>query len=175
MNRLTKRTTCGTANLAYPESCYLKSGAKDQIAVSAYRQQAIERLAEYEDKGLEPEKIVFLKNVVDDAFSDKPEFTEHIRELLRAEQDGRLVVLPCKVGDTLWVTGRDNVPREMELEAPDIRTVCTDEDNLCMSTCNRKPDGFCAYRLRNDGADIGKTVFLTREEAEKALEARKNG
>ena len=103
------------------------------------------------------------------------ELTEHIRELLRAEQDGRLVVLPCKVGDTLWVTGRDNVPREMELEAPDIRTVCTDEDNLCMSTCNRKPDGFCAYRLRNDGADIGKTVFLTREEAEKALEARKNG
>lgn len=175
MERLTKRTICGTANLAYPESCYFKSGAKDQIAVSAYRQQAIERLAEYEDTGLEPEKIVFLKNVVDDAFSDKPEFTEHIRELLRAEQDGRLVVLPCKVGDTLWVTGRDNVPREMELEAPDIRTVCTDEDNLCMSTCNRKPDGFCAYRLRNDGADIGKTVFLTREEAEKALEARENG
>lgn len=133
------------------------------------------RLAEYEDTRLEPEKIVFLKNVVDDAFSDKPEFTEHIRELLRTEKDGRLVVLPCKVGDTLWVTGRDNVPREMELEAPDIRTVCTDEDNLCMSTCNRKPDGFCAYRLRNDGADIGKTVFLTREEAEKALEARENG
>ena len=103
------------------------------------------------------------------------ELTEHIHELLRAEQDGRLVVLPCKVGDTLWVTGRDNVPREMELEAPDIRTVCTDEGNLCMSTCNRKPDGFCAYRLRNDGADIGKTVFLTREEAEKALEARENG
>ena len=56
-----------------------------------------ERLAEYEDIGLEPEKIVFLKNVVDDAFSDKPEFTEHVRELLRAEKDGRLVILPCKL------------------------------------------------------------------------------
>lgn len=89
------------------------------------------------------------------------------------EEQGLLLRLPCKVGDTLWVTGRDNVPREMELEAPDIRTVCTDEDNLCMSTCNRKPDGFCAYRLRNDGADIGKTVFLTREEAEKALEGNR--
>lgn len=55
-------------------------------------------------------------------------------------------------------------------EAPDIRTVCTDEDNLCMSTCNRKPDGYCAYRLRNDGTSIGKNVFLTREEAEKALQ-----
>ena len=97
-----------------------------------------------------------------------------LRELAEADKNGRLVVLPCKVGDTLWVTGRDNVPREMELEDPDIRAVCTDEDNLCMSTCNRKPDGFCAYRLRNDGADIGKTVFLTREEAEKALEAKSN-
>lgn len=95
---------------------------------------------------------------------------DHLRELVDADKDGRLVVLPCKVGEKLWVIGRDNVPREMALEVPDIRTVCTDEDNLCMSTCNRKPDGFCAYRLRNDGADVGKTVFLTREEAEKALE-----
>nr|DAT94073.1 MAG TPA: Cytosine specific methyltransferase [Caudoviricetes sp.] len=38
----------------------------------------------------------------------------------------------------------------------------------------REPDGFCAYRLRNDGADIGKTVFLTHEEAKKALEAIKD-
>ena len=30
-----------------------------------------------------------------------------------------------------------------------------------------QPDGFCAYRLRNDGADVGKAVFLTREEAMK--------
>lgn len=100
---------------------------------------------------------------------------DRLEKLAEADRDGRLVVLPCKVGDKLWVIGRDNVPREMALEAPDIRTVCTDEDNLCMSTCNRKPDGFCAYRLRNDGASIGKTVFLTSEEAEKALEAMKDG
>lgn len=100
---------------------------------------------------------------------------DRLCDLAEADKDGRLMVLPCKVGSTLWVTGRDNVPREMKLEDPDIRAVCTDEDNLCMSTCNRKPDGFCAYRLRNDGADIGKTVFLTREEAEAALEAMKDG
>ena len=66
---------------------------------------ALNRLAEYEDTRLEPEKIVFLKNVVDDAFSDKPGLTEHIRELLRAEKDGRLVILPCKVGDTIYRCG----------------------------------------------------------------------
>lgn len=95
---------------------------------------------------------------------------DRLRELAEADKDDRCVVLPCKVGEKLWVIGQDNVPREMELEAPDIRTVCTDEDNLCMSTCNRKPDGYCAYRLRNDGTSIGKNAFLTREEAEKALQ-----
>lgn len=142
--------------------------------------EAIERLAAYEDTGLTPEEVL-PKDKADEIalklmrLADLESFCSYtrLRELAEADKDGRLAVLPCKVGDTLWVIGRDNVPRKMELEAPDIRTVCTDEDNLCMSTCNRKPDGFCAYRLRNDGADIGKTVFLTREEAERALEGRK--
>lgn len=142
--------------------------------------EAIERLAAYENTGLTPEEVL-PKDKADEIalkimrLADLESFCSYtrLRELAEADKDGRLAVLPCKVGDTLWVIGRDNVPRKMELEAPDIRTVCTDEDNLCMSTCNRKPDGFCAYRLRNDGADIDKTVFLTREEAEKTLEGRK--
>ena len=115
------------------------------------------RLAEYEDTGLEPEKIVFLKNVVEDVFSDKPEFTEHIRELLRAEKDGRLVVLPCKVGDTIYRCG-DPIKKIYEwqiayVEVYEDETVFVDDsDNTFVE------------------ADIGKTVFLTREEAEKALE-----
>lgn len=135
--------------------------------------QLYSALAAYEDTGITAEEItataslpMFVK-VASAALGTTP---DHLRELVDTDKDGRLVVLPCKVGEKLWVIGRDNVPREMALEVPDIRTVCTDEDNLCMSTCNRKPDGFCAYRLRNDGADVGKTVFLTREEAEKALE-----
>ena len=147
-----------------------------------FKQGGVERLAAYEDTGLEPEEVL-PKDKADEIalklmrLADLESLCSYtrLRELAEADKDGRVEVLPCKVGDTLWVTARDNVPREMELEAPDIRTVCTDEDNLCMSTCNRKPDGFCAYRLRNDGADIGKTVFLTREEAEKALEAMKDG
>ena len=130
-------------------------------------------LRQYLDTGMTPEAfqsyVVFLQDLIGDQKAS--EALDRFRQLVKADRAGRLVVLPCKVGGTLWVTGRDSVPREMRLEAPDIRTACTDEDNLCMSTCSRKPDGFCAYRLRNDGTDIGKTVFLTREEAEKALEA----
>lgn len=137
-------------------------------------------LLAYKDTGLMPESVETLKlSMMGKAIAEIKEFNglpvDRLRELAEADKDGRVVVLPCKVGEKLWVIGRDNVPREMALEAPDIRTVCTDEDNLCMSTCNRKPDGFCVYRLRNDGASIGKTVFLTREEAEAALEATKNG
>lgn len=115
------------------------------------------RLAEYEDTGLEPEKIVFLKNIVADAFSDKPEFTEHIRELLRAEKNGRLVILPCKVGDTIYRCG-DPIKKIYEwqiayVEVYEDETVFVDDsDNTFVE------------------ADIGKTVFLTHEEAEKALE-----
>ena len=166
MERLTTRD----ANCADPKVLY-GVWVKNHDYISAAN-----RLADYEDTGLTPEEVSTLVKDWSDLRTIVGECggIDRVRKLAEADKAGRLAVLPCKVGDTLWVTGRDNVPREMELEAPDIRAVCTDEDNLCMSTCNRKPDGFCAYRLRNDGADIGKTVFLTREEADKALEAMKD-
>ena len=151
---------------------------RTMIDGEAVREHAMDfywRLKAYEDTHMMPSDVTSMRMdmaIIAALFNGVD--VDRMKELAEADKDGRLVVLPCKVGGTLWVTGRDNVPREMELEAPDIRAVCTDEDNLCMSTCNRKPDGFCAYRLRNDGADIGKTVFLTREEAEKALEAKSN-
>lgn len=151
---------------------------RTMIDGEAVREHAMDfywRLKAYEDTHMMPSDVTSMRMdmaIIAALFNGVD--VDRMKELAEADKDGRLVVLPCKVGGTLWVTGRDNVPREMEREAPDIRAVCTDEDNLCMSTCNRKPDGFCAYRLRNDGADIGKTVFLTREEAEEALEAMKD-
>lgn len=183
MERLTKRDTDGQAMMDCQkcEADWTGKHGKPMVDCTALycRNRLKDRLAAYEDTGLTPERCAEFARadaegryiVMRDA---EQEGVARLRELAEADKDGRLVVPPCKAGDTLWVTGRDNVPREMALEALDIRAVCTDEDNLCMSTCNRKPDGFCAYRLRNDGADIGKTVFLTREEAEKALEAMKD-
>ena len=142
-------------------------------STACMQRQVWERLKQYEDSGLSPIACEEAKKI-EDGLSEYDYSIARMVELMQADKDGRLVMLPCKVGEKLWVIGRDNVPREMELEAPDIRAVCTDEDNLCMSTCNRKPDGYCAYRLRNDGASIGKTVFITREEAEEVLEAMKD-
>ena len=181
MERLTKRDTDGQAMMDC-EKCkadWTGKHGKPMVDCTALycRNRLKARLAAYEDTGLTPGEV---KSMQEEHFSGLEMAKLHsalmeLKKYQEADKEGRLVVLPCKVGDTLWVTGRDNVPREMKLEAPDIRAVCTDEDNLCMSTCNRRPDGFCAYRLRNDGADVGKTVFLTHEEAKKALEATKEG
>lgn len=180
MERLTKRDTDGQAMMDC-EKCkadWTGKHGKPMVDCTALycRNRLKARLAAYEDTGLTPGEV---KSMQEEHFSGLEMAKLHsalmeLKKYQEADKEGRLVVLPRKVGEKLWVIGRDNVPREMALEAPDIRTVCTDEDNLCMSTCNRKPDGFCAYRLRNDGADVDKTVFLTREEAEKALEAMKD-
>ena len=120
------------------------------------------RLAEYEDTGLEPEKIVFLKNVVDDAFSDKPEFTEHIRELLRTEKDGRLVILPCRVGDRIYRVVDDcTFPGDCG-----TKRMCKgcEYRNLFIEQTR-----FRLYLLTDDGK-LRQGYYRTREEAEKALE-----
>lgn len=144
------------------------------------QRQVWERLKQYEDLGLEPKEVndavvgakLMAKAKLVSAFGVA---AERLRELAEADKGGRVVVLPCKVGDTAWVKDRAGIPREMCLEAPDIRFVCTDEDNTCMATCGRTENGLCAYRIMNDNSDIGKRVFLTREEAGKALEAMSDG
>ena len=120
------------------------------------------RLAEYEDTGLEPEKIVLLKNIVDDAFSDKPEFTEQIRELLRTEKDGRLVVLPCRVGDRIYRVVDDcTFPGDCG-----TKRMCKgcEYRNLFIEQTR-----FRLYLLTDDGK-LRRGYYSTREEAEKAFE-----
>lgn len=119
------------------------------------------RFAEYEDTGLEPETIVFLKNIVDDAFSDTPEFTEHIRELLRAEKDGRLVVLPCKVGDRVYRV-IDDCTFPGDCGTTRLCKGCEYRNLFIEKTT------FRLYLLTDDGK-LRRGYYSTREEAEKAL------
>lgn len=119
---------------------------------------AVYRLADYEDTGLTPERCAEFARadaegryiVMRDA---EQEGVARLRELAKADKDGRLVVLPCKVGDTVW-----RIKRTFE-EYPD------------RSKPYIEPSGF----LLQDVFNISKTVFLTREEAESALEAMDDG
>lgn len=69
-------------------------------------------LREYLDTGLTPDQVVNAKNIIDLAFADDTSKAERIRKLLAADDDGRLVVLPCKVGDTVWFKTYKNNARD---------------------------------------------------------------
>lgn len=57
-----------------------------------WEEAAWSRLAAYEDTGLEPEQCENAKAIIASAFSDDTSKAERIRELLKADRDGRLVV-----------------------------------------------------------------------------------
>lgn len=82
------------------------------------------------------------------------------------EEQGLLVRLPCKVGEKLWCIV-DSAIRELRVHHFDMPAFGTTDIVF------RYADGF---KLERFVGEIGKTVFLTREEAEKKLEEmKKNG
>ena len=66
-----------------------------------YQANFVDRLAAYEDTGLTPEQCENAKCIIVAAFSDDASKAERIRELLKADKEGRLAVLPCKVGGSM--------------------------------------------------------------------------
>lgn len=166
MERLTKYLASGAADYNYPADCYGGNDSNDRVAKSAYRQTCVERLAAYEDTGLTPAEVL-PKDKADEIalklmrLADLKSFCSYTRlqELAEADKDGRVVVLPCKVGDTVWTYCDYPAKRVYPSVVTDISTL-NGRTMLNTSQCGVV-----------DARDIGKTVFLTREEAEKALEA----
>ncbi len=119
---------------------------------------ALNRLAAYKDTGFEPEDINdFMerwKKAAELGRLVKQYNIDHLCELVEAEKDGRLVVLPCKVGDTVFAAETSPV---IPLSV------------VCVGVYLEGAEGEDWEDLDN----FGKTVFLTCEEAEAALEAQK--
>lgn len=126
------------------------------------------RLMQYEDTGLEPAMCANYKTFEDEAISKGVTF-KRIVALMEADRAGRLVVPPCKAGDTVYeVTSRKTIS-EYRVKAIRVELFCTFIEWDIVA-------GFVDKSIFGVPVDeIGKTVFLTREEAEKALEAKKNG
>ncbi len=130
-------------------------------------------LRQYLDTGLTPKRCAEFARadaegryiVMRDA---EQEGVARLRELAEADKDGRLVVLPCKVGDTVYeVTSRKTISEYR------IRAIRVELFALFIEWKIEK--GFVDKSISGVVSDeIGKTVFLTREEAEKALEVQKN-
>ena len=144
------------------------------IDVEAVREHAMKiywRLKQYEDTKRTPEQIEALEAaIMGKAVAQITEFEglpiARLRELAVADKDGRVVVLPCKVGDTVYtivqVFGDDGVrPRIIEKKITGIGGNALNK--VWMVNKGNK------YEDRFSPSEFGRSVFLTREEAEKAL------
>ena len=125
-----------------------------------------ERLKAYEDTGLTPDEI---KSMKDEHFSGLEMAKLHsalmeLKKYQEADKDGRLVVLPCKVGDVVY--GFHNGQTILPMVAKWVET-SADGWTIAVQYTPMAPNFYLF-------SDFGKTVFLTREEAEKALEAMKD-
>ena len=125
------------------------------------------RLAAYEDTGLTPAEVSALVKDWSDRCTIVGECggIDRLRELAEADKDGRLVVPPCKVGDMLYeVTGRKTISvYKVKAIRVELFGLFIEWDIV---------EGFVWKSLEGINAgEIGKTVFLTREEAEKTMEA----
>lgn len=127
------------------------------IDVAAVREHAMEiyhRLKVYED------------------FAELCGGADRLRELAEADKDGRVVILPCKVGDTVYFANAKHILEftvvGYAVDEAGISWVYSEHVDKIGNTNERRysPDRF------------GKNTFFTREEAEKALqemEGKKDG
>ena len=123
-----------------------------------------DRLAAYEDRGCAPEEVL-PKDKADEIalklmrLADLESICSYtrLRELAEADKDGRLVVLPCNVGNTIYHISK-------------VRTTHFEDDKIIIDDEGRLKIYEMPFALIHLPY-IGKSYFLTREEAEKALEA----
>lgn len=128
----------------------------DAGAVRAHAMEFYWRLKDYEDTGLTPEEVTSLQKDWSDLCTAVGECggLDRMKEFAEANKDGRVVILPCKVGDTVYRVFKAD-GREPVIQATQVKTLGQAADLV---------------------GRVGKlnklvSVFRTREEAEKALEA----
>ena len=162
MERLTfEGSFCDIAQCdVIPGGSYCESG-------SCTQRKVWERLAAYEDTGLTPERCAEFARadaegryiVMRDA---EQEGVARLRELAKADKDGRVIVLPCKVGHRVFAL----LDTDKHISECEVKQIGLGNE---IGFVGLEPIG---ARGREYGVSLkgfGKTVFLTREEAEKAL------
>lgn len=119
-------------------------------------------------------------NIDPDAFMKPTKKNEELMDTLSdiynsRIESGKLIELPCKVGDKVWFLNTYSsiaMRRNAVYEAKVVRMYVERGNILCLSIQVKNEMGTTEYpRI----TEIGKTVFFTRKEAEKALAKMKGG
>lgn len=174
MERLTKYDTDGQAMMDC-QKCEAdwtgKHGKPMADCTALYcRNRLLDRLVEYEDTERTPEEIDMDHEAAETLRQLCQNYDlDRLEKLAEADRAGRLAVLPCKAGDTVYeVTSRKTIS-EYRVKAIRVELFCTFIEWDIVA-------GFVDKSIFGVPVDeIGKTVFLTREEAKAALEAMKDG
>lgn len=167
MERLTERLENGVINVKY----------------ASQHETAIHRLVTIEDILGDEYDLDRLSALCNQRMTMREEVSERfsltakipldrLREIAEAEREGRYVVLPCKVGDVVYeirYTAENIKPRKHAKKKFDHSVSgCTWRMRACPDMCYVS-EKKCT---KSDFSFMGRTVFLTRAEAEKALKAR---
>ena len=130
--------------------------------------------AAYEDTGLKPEEVSAIVKEWSKLFAIVGECggLDRLRELAEADKAGRLVVLPVKpvltpiLSSMLYIIEDGDIYEDALYEAV-VGMSESGKVNVVYTTLSDQ--------IIFEQADIGKTVFLTREAAKEALEEMKDG
>lgn len=114
-------------------------------------------------------------DVVDNEYSKINRILTKLGEYEDSEEQGRLIKLPCKVGDTVW---------DVDCGRPCAYTITAFsfgecEEYICEPVTTKET---VFYYANSSGSitgsfaesEIGKSVFLTKSEAEKKLKEMEN-
>lgn len=115
-------------------------------------QECFTMLAHYENNGLTPEDCMNYKTFEDEVIARGKSFN-HILELLKAEEQGMLIKLPCKAGDIIWL----DTPTGIQYQT--VIDIVVDTEGTYIET----------KRFYISIKDLGKEFFLSKEAAEEAL------
>lgn len=88
---------------------------------------------------------------------------DRLKELVQADREGKCVLLPCKVGDKLYKISENGV-KEVVVQSI-VFMLSHTVNHLTVHVANER-----GAMTEIETKDFGKTVFLTLEEAEAALE-----
>ena len=143
---------------ATPGGSYCENGACSQRKVW-------ERLREFENLGYTPAALAKLVKF-DEVMKRTGLTADRIYDLIVADEAGRMAVLPCKVGDTVYFVNAKNI---LEFTVVGYAVNETGVSWIYSEHVYKPGD---TYERAFTPDRIGKNTFLSREEAEKALEAR---
>ena len=160
-------TSDENANEVYKNTCIQYANQEEQYA------EWLEELKSYRDIGT-PKELKELKE--NGAFTGLELaklaiIQKELKEYKDLEEQGLLVRLPCKVGDTVYRVNAGAKQPIIPMTVSEIHFLCYKNERAVRFDAIGKEDmGESCYRLE----DIGRIVFLIHEEAEKKLEEMKN-